>query len=300
MAIRYWLQAARPRTLPLALSGALLGSLLASLQHRTNAAVTLLCAATAAALQVFGNLANDYGDARSGADSPLRQGPERMVASGRINPAAMKFGLILSALSCILLGTALLATALPVLCSGWQSWLFWLLAGTASLAAAYCYTAGCKPYGYIGLGDLAVFVFFGLLSVCGSEFLHTGRLNPASLTPAAAMGLWCCMILNLNNMRDINSDLRAGKHTVAARLRLPRAKRYHTALATTSALLWCAWLPACFHGTPLYALQTALAAASLTHLYFLKKAQSPSELDKLLPQWSAAVLLWVAALWLCR
>ena len=92
MAIRYWLQAARPRTLPLALSGALLGSLLASLQHRTNAAVTLLCAATAAALQVFGNLANDYGDARSGADSPLRQGPERMVASGRISPAAMRFG----------------------------------------------------------------------------------------------------------------------------------------------------------------------------------------------------------------
>ena len=150
------------------------------------------------------------------------------------------------------------------------------------------------------MGDLAVFVFFGLLSVCGSEFLHTGRLNPASLTPAAAMGLWCCMILNLNNMRDINSDLRAGKHTVAARLRLPRAKRYHTALATTAALLWCAWLPACFHGAPLYAFQTALAAASLTHLYFLKKAQSPSELDKLLPQWSAAVLLWVAALWLCR
>ena len=153
MAIRYWLQAARPRTLPLALSGALLGSLLASLQHRTNAAVTLLCAATAAALQIFGNLANDYGDARSGADSPLRQGPERMVASGRISPAAMRFGLILSALSCILLGkagcfgclqarrrwrrpTATLRAANPTAISVWAIWPFLSFSACCPFAAA--------------------------------------------------------------------------------------------------------------------------------------------------------------------
>lgn len=298
MSVRNWLAAARLRTLPLAAASVLCGILTAALQHRSNLTVSALCLLTALSLQILSNLANDYGDACNGADMLARKGPTRMVSSGRISPAAMARGVKLTAAVSCLLGITLLCAALPAISAAEpQSWLLWLLLGAASVAAAFAYTAGKKPYGYIGLGDLAVLVFFGWLGVLGTEYLHTGRLNAASWLPATALGLWCAMVLNINNMRDIASDRLAGKTTVAVRLGLPCAKIYHTVLLLAAAAAWALWLPLYFGGS-LFLLSAALLAASAIHLYLLKNAQSSAELDKLLPQWSITVLLWIVLLWL--
>lgn len=297
MSVRNWLAAARLRTLPLAAASVLCGTLAAALQHRSNTAVTALCLLTALLLQTLSNFANDYGDACNGADTPARQGPQRMVGSGRISGTAMARGMMLTAAACCLAGTALLAAALPSLgAAELQNWLLWLLLGAAAIAAAVAYTAGKKPYGYIGLGDLSVFVFFGWVGVLGTEYLHTGRLNTASWLPATALGLWCAMVLNINNMRDIETDRQAGKITVAVRLGLVRAKRYHAALLFGAILLWWLWLPHYFAHR--FFLNTALLSVSGIHLFFIKKAQSSRALDRLLPQWSITVLLWILLLWL--
>ncbi|MFC3875429.1 1,4-dihydroxy-2-naphthoate octaprenyltransferase [Neisseria musculi] len=298
MSVHNWLAAVRLRTLPLAAASVLCGVLTAALQHRSSFTVSALCLLTALSLQILSNLANDYGDARHGADTAARKGPSRMVGSGRISPATMICAVRLTAAVSCLLGIALLAVALPAISAAQpQSWLLWLLIGAAAVAAAFAYTAGKKPYGYMGLGDFAVLVFFGWLGVLGTEYLHTGRLNAASWLPATALGLWCVMVLNINNMRDIDSDRRAGKNTVAVRLGLRRAKIYHTVLLAAAAAAWALWLPLYFNGS-LLLLNAVLPAVSLVHLNLLKKSQSSSELDKLLPQWSITVLLWILLLWL--
>ncbi|UOO82336.1 1,4-dihydroxy-2-naphthoate octaprenyltransferase [Uruburuella testudinis] len=300
MPARHWLAAARLRTLPLAAASVWCGGLLAKTAGHFNSTVLVLSTATAAALQIFSNFANDYGDARHGADSPLRQGPERMVAAGRISLRTMRYALAASALLCCLLGITLLAVALPAIQAARpQAWLLWLLLGAAAVIAAFTYTAGRKPYGYSGGGDASVLLFFGWLGVLGSEYLHTGRLNLGSLLPATALGLWCAMVLNLNNMRDIRSDTAAGKYTIAARLGLPRAKYYHAALLAAASLMWWLWLPQTATAAPIRAgLQVFLLLLALSHLFLLNKAQSWQALDQLLPQWSLSILGWVCVLWM--
>ncbi|ASK28492.1 1,4-dihydroxy-2-naphthoate octaprenyltransferase [Neisseria chenwenguii] len=297
MNLRYWLAAARLRTLPLALAGTLAGSLAAAVQHRADFAVAVLSTATAVSLQMFANFANDYGDGCRGTDGASRRGPQRMVGSGRIARQTMKRALCLSAAVCCLLGLALLAAAFGRTGGFWAQTWPWLAAGALSLAAAYGYTAGHKPYGYAGFGDLAVFVFFGLLAVAGTAFLQTGRLNAVTLLPACAVGFWCVMVLNLNNMRDIEGDAASGKRTLAVRLGLARAKRYHTALALTAAMCWGVWLLRSFSGTGLAALCGLLGVLTAAHLVMAGKARNSADFDKLLPQWSMAVSAWVAALW---
>lgn len=298
MHTRYWLQAARLRTLPLATASILCGGLVAKAADSFDGVVLALCIATALALQIFSNFANDYGDARHGADSSLRQGPERMVAAGYISLRGMQLALKISAFGCCLLGIALLAVALPDIHAAHpRAWLLWLGLGAAAIAAAFFYTAGFKPYGYYGFGDIAVLLFFGWLGVLGSAWLQSGTFRLSALLPATALGLWCCMVLNLNNMRDIDSDLAAGKRTIAARLGLRRAKRYHAALLIAAAVMWWVWLPLVFDATAQGRLKAFLLALVFIHLNFLKKAQSCLTLDQLLPQWSLSILAWVLFLW---
>lgn len=298
MSARYWLQAARLRTLPLATASILCGGLIAKTADRFDGLILALSLATAVALQIFSNFANDYGDARHGADSAQRQGPERMVAAGRISQSGMQRALAASALACCLLGIALLAVALPDIHAAHpRAWLLWLLLGAAAIAAAFSYTAGFKPYGYYGFGDISVLLFFGWLGVLGSAYLQTGQFHAAALLPATALGLWCCMVLNLNNMRDIDSDSAAGKRTIAARLGLRRAKYYHILLLAASVCMWWLWLPHAFAAPAQGRLKALLLLLAFIHLYFLKKAQSCPALDKLLPQWSLSVLAWVLVLW---
>lgn len=236
-----WLLAARPRTLPLACASILLGTGLAASADAFNPAVLLLALLTAIALQVLSNLANDYGDAASGADDQARIGPVRAVSSGMLTPQAMRKGMVITASVAALLGLLLLATAFG---SQWKHFIAFLLLGAAALLAAVTYTVGLggKPYGYRGLGDISVFVFFGLLGVLGTYYLYTQQLSWLPFLPAAACGLLATAVLNVNNVRDIESDARNGKITLAVRLGRPNAINYHWALLGLALLLTLIYL----------------------------------------------------------
>ena len=291
-----WLLAARLRTLPLACSSILLGSGLAASRGAFDGTIMGLSLLTAILLQILSNLANDYGDAAHGADRQRRHGPVRAVAAGLIAPWHMRRALLGCALLCMASGLWLLAISLPTL-HGWAAqWWLWLLLGALALLAAWAYTAGHRPYGYVGLGDAAVWLFFGLLAVLGGSVLYGAAITWPSVAAANALGLWCTAVLNINNMRDIPTDLAAGKHTIAARLGLRRAGRYHAVLLGLAAASWGVWL---YHSLPPMA-AILLAAALLLfyrhHDHALRNApQRPHEYNRQLAQLSLFILLWVGA-----
>lgn len=221
-----WIDAFRPRTLPLAVSGIITGSALAAFHSGFRWPVLLLALLTALLLQVLSNLANDLGDHLHGTDSEARIGPQRTVQSGAISPAAMRRAMWTCGLFALGTGVALVVISL-----GW-SWgtLVFLLIGLSAIGAAVKYTYGKAPYGYAGLGDASVLLFFGLVGVAGSFFLHTGQWWAPVLWPAFGIGLLSTGMLNLNNMRDAENDAANGKHTMAVRLGPRKAKAYHVAL----------------------------------------------------------------------
>jgi len=220
-----WISAFRPRTLPLALASILTGGFLAKANGQFNGAVVALAALTTILLQILSNLANDYGDSQNGADSVHRQGPMRAVQSGAITPAEMKRAMWGFGAAALASGIALLLLALGFQ-AVWVLLTFFVL-GLSAIWAAINYTAGSKPYGYAGLGDVSVFLFFGIVGVCGTYFLQTRTLPLAVLLPAAALGCFATAVLNVNNIRDIVSDKLAGKITVPVRLGPQHARRYH-------------------------------------------------------------------------
>ena len=294
--ITVWLAALRLRTLPLAGAAMLAAAMLAWQQQVFQAALFIASLSTAVLLQIFSNLANDYGDAAHGADRQRRHGPVRAVAAGLIAPWHMRRALLGCALLCMASGLWLLAISLPTL-HGWAAqWWLWLLLGALALLAAWAYTAGHRPYGYVGLGDVAVWLFFGLLAVLGGSVLYGAAITWPSVAAANALGLWCTAVLNINNMRDIPTDLAAGKHTIAARLGLRRAGRYHAVLLGLAAASWGVWL---YHSLPPMA-AILLAAALLLfyrhHDHALRNApQRPHEYNRQLAQLSLFILLWVGA-----
>ncbi|MBZ5488433.1 1,4-dihydroxy-2-naphthoate polyprenyltransferase [Halomonas aquamarina] len=238
-----WLLAARPRTLPLACASILLGSGLAAHLGSFHAGVFLLTLLTAISLQILSNLANDYGDAVSGADDHARIGPVRAVSSGLLSPQAMRRGMIVTAIVAALSGLSLLVTAFG---NQWGHVVAFILLGAAALLAAVTYTVGLggTPYGYRGLGDISVFLFFGLLGVLGTYYLHTQQLSVLALLPAATCGLLSAAVLNVNNVRDIESDARNGKITLAVKLGRTNAINYHWALLGAALLLTVVYLVA--------------------------------------------------------
>lgn len=290
-----WLAAMRLRTLPLASAAMLAAAMLAWQQQVFQAAVLAASLSTALLLQIFSNLANDYGDAAHGADHQRRHGPVRTVAAGLIAPAHMRRALIGCALLCMASGVWLLAVSLPAL-HGWAAqWWLWLLLGALCLAAAWAYTAGRQPYGYIGLGDVAVWLFFGLLAVLGASALYGAAVTRPAVAVANAMGLWCAAVLNINNMRDTATDLAAGKHTVAARLGPHRARRYHFILLWLAAICWGVWLYASLPLPPAVLLGAALLLFYHHHGQALRRAiNTPPEYNRQLAQLSLFILLWVA------
>jgi 1,4-dihydroxy-2-naphthoate octaprenyltransferase len=220
-----WISAFRPRTLPLALASILTGGFLAKSAGQFNWHVVALAALTTILLQILSNLANDYGDSQNGADSVHRQGPQRAVQSGAITPAEMKRAIWGFGLASLASGVALLLVALGFE-AAWVLLTFFVL-GLSAIWAAINYTAGSRPYGYAGLGDVSVFLFFGIVGVCGTYFLQTRTLPLVVLLPAAALGCFATAVLNVNNIRDIVSDKLAGKITVPVRLGPQHARRYH-------------------------------------------------------------------------
>ncbi|ABU79017.1 1,4-dihydroxy-2-naphthoate polyprenyltransferase [Cronobacter sakazakii] len=221
-----WLESLRPRTLPLAFSAILVGSALASWQGYFDPVITLLALLTAGLLQILSNLANDYGDAVKGSDQPDRLGPLRGMQKGAITAPQMKRAIQLTVALICVSGLALVYVA----CRSMADVLGFLALGALSILAAITYTVGTRPYGYMGLGDVSVLIFFGWLSVLGSWYLQAHTLIAPVWLPATACGLLAAAVLNINNLRDIDSDRRNGKNTLAVRLGPVVARRYHVGL----------------------------------------------------------------------
>jgi len=226
--IKSWIDAARPRTLPLALSGILMGCGLAWFYGAVQPLVCVLAIVTAIFVQIFSNFANDYGDSRKGTDNLFRLGPARTVQSGEITIKEMEIGMG------ILGGLSFFSGIVLVYAGTWHhsKGAFWgfIALGILSLLAAYFYTAGKRSYGYIGLGDLFVFLFFGLLSVAGVFYLNAGYLPSEIFLPAITIGLFSTGVLNLNNMRDIVNDRNSGKITIPVRIGVRKARFYHLSM----------------------------------------------------------------------
>lgn len=225
-----WIKAARLRTLPLSISGIIMGSFIARwklLQNGETWDITIFALALLVTLlyQVLSNYANDYGDGVKGTDkNRIGEAEQRAVASGKISASQMRNAVILFALLSLVTTFYLLYKAFfPNFINEFYTFIG---LGVACILAAIGYTVGKKPYGYLGLGDIMVFIFFGLVSVCGSYFLFTKSFDWDILLPASAIGLLSAAVLNLNNMRDIENDEKNGKKTLALRLGFKNAMIY--------------------------------------------------------------------------
>jgi len=226
--VKSWISAFRLRTLPLSLSSILMGSIISYSQENFTLSIALLAITTTVFLQVLSNLANDYGDSKKGTDNNNRVGPERAVQSGAISLGEMKNGIITTSILSLLSGTALIYIGLKDY-SITYIFSFFVL-GIASIAAAIKYTVGKNPYGYAGLGDLFVFLFFGITGVIGTYFLHTHNFELIIILPATTIGLLSASVLNMNNMRDIKNDAENNKKTLVVKMGIKKSKTYHTML----------------------------------------------------------------------
>ena len=231
MIIKNFIKAARLRTLPLSISGIILGGFLAVSDGLFNGVIFSLALITTIGFQVISNFANDYGDGVKGTDA-IRIGEERMVSSGKISPKQMKKAIMISVILTIIFALFLIYESFGLSNFGY-SVLFFIL-GIVSVVAAIKYTVGNLAYGYSGFGDVFVFLFFGLLSVLGSYFLFTKEIYFLLTLPAISIGLLSTAVLNLNNMRDYQNDKKSKKNTIVVKIGLKAAKRYHYSLLLLS------------------------------------------------------------------
>lgn len=236
-----WVSAARLRTLPLSISGILVGSAIAVAQDEFNWVVFALALATTLGFQILSNFANDYGDFVKGTDNDERVGPQRALQSGMITKDEMFWGMLATGII-----TFFFALTLIFVAFGTRNLVFallFLVLGLAAIAAAVKYTVGETAYGYRGLGDMFVFLFFGIVGVYGCYFLYSHDWEWPVLFPAFSIGFLSAGVLNLNNMRDRNADARAGKNTLVVKMGAAAAKKYHYSLiiaAIASLLLYSA------------------------------------------------------------
>lgn len=286
---KVWLNAMRLRTLPLTLACVVLGAFLAAADGLFDGVVVLLCVVTAVLLQILSNLANDYGDSIHGADHVERAGPARAVQTGAISAKEMKRAMGLFAVLSAVSGLALVIVAfgmdaLPFL-------LLFLLLGVASIWAAVNYTAGKNPYGYAGLGDIFVLIFFGWVGTLGTVFLQTQFLTWELFLPATSAGLLAVGVLNVNNIRDIDSDKLAGKRSIPVRLGPERARIYHWCLLVMAFVL--AGLYAAYtHHSPWQYLFVVAAPLLLRNAIAVSRTNDPIKLNPLLKQMVMAALLF--------
>lgn len=286
--MKHWIEAARLRTLPLSVSGIIVGSMYA-LANPTDEILTptqvfhwrifFFAILTTLGLQILSNFANDYGDGVRGTDNEDRIGPKRAIQSGVISPAAMKRAIIITALLTFCCALLLIFFSFHYENIGYT--IFFIVLGLLAIASAIRYTVGNTAYGYRGYGDMFVFVFFGLVSTLGVNFLHSKQFDWQLVLPAAAIGLLSAGVLNLNNMRDEASDRKAGKNTLVVKMGGAAAKKYHYFLIVTAMLLVLVFA-LIYNGTGFNAGQYwfLIAYIPLTfHLIAVAKTQEPRALD---------------------
>jgi 1,4-dihydroxy-2-naphthoate octaprenyltransferase len=246
---------------------------------------------TTLCLQILSNLANDYGDTIHGADSADREGPKRSVQQGHISQQQMKNAIIVFSALSFINGISLLIVALEF---GSIAFYSFLAMGIMAIFAAIAYTNGKRPYGYLGLGDFFVFLFFGVVGVCGTYILHSGHFNMLILFPAISCGLLATGVLNVNNIRDIKSDEKAGKRSIPVRLGRSKAKIYHFSLIATAWISIVVFLWLNDGGNSKYLVLLSLPLF-VFHLLRLSRAKTSTEIDPLLKQLALSTLFFVVA-----
>jgi 1,4-dihydroxy-2-naphthoate octaprenyltransferase len=288
-----WIQAARLRTLPLSISGILVGSAYAYYQNKFEWIIFVLALLTTLSFQVLSNFANDYGDGIKGTDAN-RIGEKRLVASGEITSNQMKSAIIINAIIAFFLALALIYFAF-----GQENFVYsvtFLVLGLASIAAAIKYTVGNNAYGYSGFGDVFVFLFFGLVAVIGSNFLYSKSLDIILLLPATAIGMLSTAVLNLNNMRDIENDSIANKNTLVVKFGLKWAKQYQHFLIIVPFL--CLFVFSIGVKTQIF-LSIFVFIFLLKHLEKVRKSTTPEEFDPELKKvalgtFVLSILIWIS------
>ncbi len=289
--IKNFIKAARLRTLPLSVSGIIVGAFLAGFKtvkyggvidafgidysFQKNYSIFWLAILTTIGFQVLSNFANDYGDGIKGTDDD-RKGEARMVSSGAISPKQMKNAMIITGVL-----TLIIALLLIYVSFGSENFIYSVLffgLGIASIVAAIKYTVGKSAYGYSGFGDVFVFVFFGLLAVVGTYFLYTKQLNFTVFLPAFSVGLLSTAVLNLNNMRDRVNDAKVGKNTLVVKIGAEFAKYYHYYLIGASFLFALLYTVIKFH-SPFQFLFLIAYIPLAKHLFFVLKNTQEELLD---------------------
>lgn len=277
--MKKWIKAARLRTLPLSISGIFVGSAAAYSQYHTQDnyyPIVILCLLTTLFFQVLSNYANDYGDAVKGTDNDHRVGPKRAVQSGEITKNQMKNAIIITS-------TLSMISAVAVIYLSFGSDNFWaalayLGLALASIGAAIKYTVGQSAYGYRGLGDVFVFIFFGLVSTLGTYYLFGHHLDWRMIFPAAGIGLLSMAVLNMNNMRDVENDTVMGKNTIVVKMGFQKAKQYHFWLILTATIAFNTYTMNIF--SKWYQFIYLLAFIPLLkNLSIVSKSQNPKTLD---------------------
>lgn len=287
--IKAFVKAARLRTLPLSLSGIIVGSFLAYANGYFDWKICVLAMVTTIGFQVLSNFANDYGDGVKGTDNADRIGPKRALQSGEISPKQM-----LTVIKLTGFVTFMIALLLIYISFGQEHILFFfifLVFGIASIAAAIKYTMGKKAYGYSGYGDVFVFLFFGWLSVVGSYFLYAKVLDITLFLPATTIGFLSVGVLNLNNMRDRESDAKANKKTVVVKIGVEFAKYYHYYLLITSFLLAILYVMIHYRTQKQFLFLIAFIPI-FKHLYTVYKNTDAKELDPELKKLALSTFLF--------
>lgn len=282
--MKQWIEAARLRTLPLSVSGIIVGSMYALRPTNTIETPTEvfswsifgLALLTTLGLQVLSNFANDYGDGVKGTDNSDRVGPMRAIQSGAISAQAMKQAIIVTSVLTLFSAVALIYVSFKDT-NLWFS-LFYLVLGILAIVSAIRYTVGKTAYGYRGFGDIFVFVFFGLVSTLGVNFLYAKQLDFDLFLPAAAIGLLSTGVLNLNNMRDEASDRKSNKNTMVVQMGGAKAKKYHYFLVISAMVLVLVFAILSEYRLDQYLFVLAYIPL-IKHLKTVQANQNPKELD---------------------
>ena len=294
--MKHWVEAARVRTLPLSVSGIIVGSFYAMSQGMFNWKIVVFALLTTLGLQILSNFANDYGDGVKGTDNKDRVGPMRAIQSGVISPAAMKKAMVLTSAITLLFAVLLIYFAFKdhyLL----YSFIFFVL-GILAIASAIRYTVGKGAYGYRGFGDVFVFIFFGLVSTFGVYFMFSKSIDWLLLLPAVAIGFLSVGVLNLNNMRDEASDRKSGKNTLVVKMGGAAAKKYHYFLVISAMILVLVFAFLNDFHFDQYIFVVAYFPM-ISHLITVYRNQNPKFLDPELKKLAISTFLLAVLLALC-
>ena len=288
-----WIEAARPRTLPLAISSILLGNFLAYAAGKFSFLTASLAILTTLFLQILSNFANDLGDSKNGVDNKNRKVALRAVQTGKISASEMKNAVIIAASLSFISGIGLLYFALQY--AKPQTIITFVVLGLLAILAAIAYTVGKRPYGYMGLGDLSVFLFFGWVGTFGTYYLQTEILNYYILIPASGCGFLSVAVLNLNNLRDIENDRKTGKNSIPVRIGKTFGFYYQKTIMLLGVCTFIIYLM--YQGKPIQLSQNIIIMAGWYPLVQIIKQlnskMTPSQIDPYLKKTALSTLFLI-------